>query len=362
MQVAGWLAGWWLLWRLAPPGEAPPENADHPRLSVIIPARNEEGSLPHLLASLKTQTAPAFEVIVIDDHSTDETAAVARAAGARVVAGAPLPAGWTGKTWACHQGAAQAQGDLLCFIDADVTLSADALARLAAEHRSRGGLVSVQPFHLTEQPYESLSAVCNVVELMGTGAFSAPPRRPAAMAFGPCLLLSRADYERCGGHAHPEVRSLIAEDIGLARRAASNGLAIAAFAGREVVAFRMYPDGTRQLAEGWTKMLAYGARHTPPVIALAVGAWVGGAVLGALGAFSPLPGRARGAVAGRAVGYAVWGGQLWWMLRRVGRFDRLAVLAWPVPLAAFIGLFVRSVVVRATGRQPRWRGRSAPAA
>jgi len=52
-------------------------------------------------------------------------------------------------------------------------LSADALARLAAEHRSRGGLVSVQPFHLTEQPYESLSAVCNVVELMGTGAFSA---------------------------------------------------------------------------------------------------------------------------------------------------------------------------------------------
>jgi len=65
---------------------------------------------------------------------------------------------------------------------------------------------------------------------------------------------------------------------------------------------------------------------------------------------------------GGAVGYAVWGGQLWWMLRRVGRFDRLAVLAWPVPLAAFIGLFVRSVVVRATGRQPRWRGRSAPAA
>jgi 4,4'-diaponeurosporenoate glycosyltransferase len=75
-------------------------------MSVIVPARDEERSLPRLLRSLAGQTMPPLEVIVVDDHSRDDTAARAAAAGARVLSSAPLPDGWTGKTWACHQGAA----------------------------------------------------------------------------------------------------------------------------------------------------------------------------------------------------------------------------------------------------------------
>jgi 4,4'-diaponeurosporenoate glycosyltransferase len=327
---------------------------------VIIPARNEERSLPHLLRSLHAQILPASEVIVVDDHSSDRTAVLAMAAGAHVVSSAPLPEGWTGKTWACHQGATAAHGAVLCFLDADVTLAPDALARLLHEHETRGGLISVQPFHIASRPYEQLSAACNLVELMGTGAFSGRPRRPAAMAFGPCLLLGRPEYQHCGGHAHPEVRALVAEDIGLARQAAANGFPVTAFAGRHVVAFRMYPEGPRQLVEGWTKMLAYGARHTPLPAGLAVGCWVTGALLGATEVVTRPRGRRSAAIAAGL--YAAWTAQWWWMLRRVGRFGWPTVIAWPAPLLAFIGLFGRSVAFRATGRPPRWRGRSAPAA
>jgi 4,4'-diaponeurosporenoate glycosyltransferase len=356
-------------------------------LSVVIPARNEERSLPGLIQSLDTQSVPPAEVIVVDDHSSDGTAAVAADGGATVIGGAALPEGWTGKTWACHQGAAVATGELLWFLDADVILAPDALARMIAAHSEHGGLVSVQPFHTTERSYERLSAFCNIVELMGTGAFSAPPRRARAMAFGPCLLISNRAYQQSGGHAHPDVRHLIAEDIGLAARCRAVGVTVTAFAGRDVVAFRMYPGGPRQLVEGWSKMLAYGARHTSVPLALGVGGWVTAALLTSADAVTalgrPAASRRRG-VRGRpglfgrpgllgrrapavghpvrraALGYGAWVAQLWWMLRRVGHFRWPTVIAWPLPLVAFVGLFGRSVLMRVTGRSPRWRGRITP--
>jgi 4,4'-diaponeurosporenoate glycosyltransferase len=363
LRATGWLAGWWLLWRLPPPPKVATQVATR-SISVIIPARDEAGSLPHLLRSLATQTSPPGEIIVVDDHSSDGTGALARANGARVLASAALPAGWTGKTWACHQGAAVAEGDILWFLDADVTLAPDALARLAGAHARLGGMVSVQPFHLTEQPYEQLSAVCNIVELMGTAAFSAPPRRPAAMAFGPCVIIGRAAYRQTGGHAHPEVRSLIAEDIGLAGRCRAEGLPVTSFAGRDTVRFRMYPDGPRQLVEGWTKMLAYGARRTPAPVALGVGMWMTAAILAASDGVGGLALRRlrrdqrhrRRALAG----YLAWALQMRWMLRRVGTFSWSTAAAWPIPVAAFVGLFGRSVVARVTRRGPRWRGRATP--
>lgn len=104
----GWLAGWWLLARvprLSPPprsGAGPVGRGDG--VSVVIPARNEAENLPHLLGSLARQDLVPEQVIVVDDGSTDDTAAVARAHGALVVESATLPEGWTGKSWACMQG------------------------------------------------------------------------------------------------------------------------------------------------------------------------------------------------------------------------------------------------------------------
>ncbi len=327
-------------------------------MSVIIPARDEEASLPGLFESLGGQTRPPDQVIVVDDDSSDRTAAIAAAAGATVLGGATLPGGWTGKTWACHRGAAAATGELLVFLDADVTLGPEALSCLADEHDSRRGLISVQPFHRTVDSYESLSAMGNVVALMGTGAFSGWPRRPAAMAFGPCLLISRHDYDTIGGHAHPDVRGRVTEDIGLARRMRSAGRPVTVFTGRDLVSFRMYPAGLSQLLEGWTKSLGAGGAGTPPLVAIASFAWItsGLHTAGALGA--SLATHRRRTRAGLA--YAAWVAQLSWMLRRVGRFRWWTAPVYPLPLLAFVGLFTRSALALVFGRQLTWRGRVVP--
>jgi 4,4'-diaponeurosporenoate glycosyltransferase len=344
------------MWRLPVPAESTADG--EARLSVIIPARDEEGSLPRLLASLAAQDRPADEVIVVDDHSTDRTATLATSAGARVVAAPGLPAGWTGKTWACHQGAVAATGDVLVFLDADVHLAPAALSRLAGEHARHGGLVSVQPRHVTRRRYERLSAVANVVALMATGAFSPGGRSRPAMAFGPCLIIGRGDYHLIGGHSHPMVRPLVLEDIGLARRCRQEGIGVRLLVGGDVVSFRMYPGGVASLVEGWTKGLAYGARHSPPAAGVLTALWVTGALMAAGDGWRAVAGRRVGSLAG----YGAWAAEMGWLFSRVGDFGAVTAVAFPVPLAAFVALTGRSAWRRVTGRPPRWRGRNAPVA
>ena len=136
------------------------------RLSVLIPTRNEARTLPRLLAALKRQSLQPLDVLVVDDHSSDATAAIAQAAGAALLTRAPLPAGWTGKNWALHQASQASSGDLLAFLDADTQPGPHVLARICGAQRQLGGLVSVQPFHRTERPYEQLSMLFNLVVLM----------------------------------------------------------------------------------------------------------------------------------------------------------------------------------------------------
>lgn len=324
-------------------------------MSVIIPARNEEASLPHLLASLARQNPPAWEVLVVDDHSEDATAVVGEAGGATVIAAPPLAVGWAGKPAACAAGAEAARGEVLAFLDADVTLAPGALAALVDERHRRGGLVSVQPYHETRQAYERLSAVCNLVSMMGTMAFTGPPATQPAMAFGPCLITSRTDYRAVEGHAEPSVRGQFIEDVALARLYRKAGLPVSVLGGRSTVRFRMYPGGLRPLVDGWTRSLSRGARCTSPVAAIGPVLWVWGALVAAWDGVKVLSGGRHPAV--DAVVYGAWAVQIAWMLRRVGRFGTLSWVLFPVPLVAFVALFCRSAAVLITRRGVRWRGR-----
>lgn len=330
-------------------------------VSVVVPARDEEGTLPALLASLRDLDLGVREVLVVDDASRDATATVARDAGAVVLpAGAP-PVGWTGKAWACDVGARASRGDLLLFLDADTTLAPDALGGLLEVHARYGGLVSVQPFHTVVRAYEQLSAYFNAVAVLASGAFR---RRPGGrpMAFGPCLLTSRADYERAGGHA--AVRAEILDDVQLAAAYQRAGLPVRCLVGGPSVRMRSYPGGIRQLADGWTKNFASGASAAAPGPTLGAVAWIGLHHAVAVGAVLAVAETAIGDVAGAQGHPAVWAlawvvvaAQLRSLLGRLGSFRWWSWLLFPVPLLAFDVIFARSLAGTVVRRSVRWRGR-----
>lgn len=351
LVIAGVIAGVALTCRLRslPPIEAP-DAVLVAATSVVIPARNEATTLPRLLRSLADQRLAPLEVLVVDDDSADGTAEVARAGGARVITVDGPPAGWTGKTWACHRGITEAVGDRIVLLDADTWLGPDALARLVHAHAVLvpDGLLSVAPRHVTERAHEQLSAACNVVTVMGSGAGRPGADERSMLAFGPCLVVGRAALTAVGGFA--AVRHDPVEDIALAQAFHRADRPVRTLAGGRDVQYRMYPDGLRSLVEGWTKNLSSGARRAPLVARAGTVIWVSG-TLGA--AMAPLTSPPASAAALYVAGALSFGS----VLRRIGSFRWWSVAAYPVPLLAFVGLFVHSAVVRTGRGRVTWRGR-----
>jgi 4,4'-diaponeurosporenoate glycosyltransferase len=340
--LLGWGCGWILFWRPRPLAAA---AGPRPAVAVIVPARDEATTLPALLPSLLGQLHAHDELVVVDDHSSDGTASVAAGLGARVIAAPALPDGWTGKCWACDRGVRATSSPVLVFLDADVTLDApDALDRLAgrlgASPARDATLVTVQPWHRTARAVEQLSLLFNVTALMGSAAFTPLGERVrVAVAFGPVLACTRSGYVSSGGHAHPEVRGAVAEDLALADRFP----VVRAHTGRPSFAFRMYPRGVRELVAGWTKNIATGAVHIRWWFALAVVGWIWSLSGGWL--TSPWF-------------YAASVAQLVVLGRRAGRFGLPAVLLYPVLTLFFLVVFVRSVTLTVLARPVGWKERS----
>ena len=355
---AGWLLG---DLRTVPRGDG--HRGAARSVSVVIPARDEEGSIAALVGSLRLLGQEVREILVVDDASQDGTASVARTAGAVVVPAGPPPPGWTGKAWACQRGASASSGDLLLFLDADTVLAPDALDGLLDLHGHQGGLVSVQPFHTVVRPYEQLSAYFNVMALLASAAFTRRRRRTRPMAFGPCLLTSRADYEQAGGHA--AVRGAILDDVELAAAYHRAGLVVRCAVGGRSIRMRSYPGGVRQLVDGWTKNFASGASAAAPGPALASVLWISAhhavAVGAVLALVETLTGSGAALTHGPPVVWAVaWVGIAWQLrsiLRRVGSFRWWTWALFPAPLVAFDAIFARSVALTVVRRSVRWRGR-----
>lgn len=358
LVVAGWLLGWWAFGRQRPVDrirvDPDGRTVGRGRVSIVVPARNEATSLPLLLADLAEGRPAGAEVVVVDDHSTDGTAALAASFDfVRVVEAPPLPPGWTGKSWACATGVAAATGDVLVLLDADVRVEPGALDRVLAERDRVGGLVSVQPWHTVVRPYERLSALFNVIALMGVGSGS---RRHSRGAFGPVIVTDRYDYDATGGHH--AVRGEVVEDLALAARYREAGLPVAVRTGERSIRFRMYPDGLRSLVQGWTKNFVSGAGSTAPLRLGAVVVWVTslGATVGVVAdaVSGDVPWWAAPAV------YVAFVVQLQFMFHRTGNFGLRTAVWYPVLMAVFVVVFVRSTWRTYVRRSVVWRGRDVP--
>lgn len=346
LLALAWVAGWWLCARVRALPSATRRSGGL-AMTAVIPARDEERTLPTLLAGLGRQTAPAVETIVVDDDSTDRTATVARDGGAHVIAAAPLPAGWTGKASALRQGVAAASTEVVVLLDADVDPGADLLARLAGTFADGEGLVSVQPYHRVSRWWEHASAFFNLVAVMGTGLASPrwPRRHEITSAFGPVMVCRRAPLLE---HiAEPAVHRAVLDDVALALRFSAAGDRTRTFAGRGLVEYRMY-DRPAALVEGWTKNFASGAAIVPTArlalivgwmaACLASGAWVlGGSVVA-------------------IVAYAAFAAQCFVQLRQVGSFGIVTAALFPLLALVFVSVFAVSLVLAVRG-EVRWKGR-----
>lgn len=350
-----WLLGWALGLRLPVLPTAEPAAAPGASLAVLIPARNEAQVLPQLLRALQQQSLQPGEVIVIDDDSSDGTAALVAGGDwglpVRLLQPPPLPGGWCGKTWALHQGVQACQAETLVFLDADTEPGPTLLASLVASQQQLGGLVSVQPYHRTEQPYEQLSLLFNLVGLM------AVPLGPCCgVAFGPAMATSRRDYRRSGGHA--AVADKVVEDWFLAHCYEAAGLPVSAFIGDGQITYRMYPGGLGDLVLGFDKNFATAAGEVRWPWMLAVLLWLSGLFWAAwclpAALFGwPLVGD-RGLVINGLI-YGLSALQLSVLTRRVGRFSWINGL-FPIPVLFFLVVFVLAILNLERGRV-RWKGR-----
>ena len=356
--VLGILAGnVWHAWRGRFVGRDAAGGATGVRVSVLVPARNEEANLAKLLPSVLGQRGTEFEIIVVDDASEDGTARVladhaAVPGGERLVAvtSAGPPAGWVGKTHALHTAAARATGQVFVFLDADAVLRDDrALARLVGRWQHHGGAgtaLTGLPRYLDRGPAALLTSLVPFAVMAALPIPLVPlTASPAVSALnGQIWAIGAADYRRLAPHAaHADE---VLEDVMIGRFLKRSGIHLHFDDLQRDVAVRMYGS----LGEAWHgfRKNAYLLGGGTPgrfaaFFAVYLLAWVSPAVLalgGPLGLASLATLVGVKAVVDRSQGFPLW-----------------VTLAAPVSLALGAAIQVDSAVAHARGRVA-WKGRA----
>ncbi len=269
-----------------------------PLISALIPARDEAATIATCLASLLAQSYPRIEILVLDDESSDDTAAiVARIAAGdpegrvRLLRGAPLPVGWLGKCHACHQLALAARGEVLLFTDADTVHGATSLASaLAAIEQRHLGVMSALPRQIARTPAEKLLIPLlplNILALLPVGLMRRRSEPSLSAGVGQFLCFRRAAYLASGGHV--AVRDRVLDDVTLARRVKAAGWRADLLDGGHAVRCRMY-DSLGAIWRGFSKNL-FDFYGRSPLVTIA-------AVLARLALFvAPLPLALAGTIA-----------------------------------------------------------------
>ena len=354
------------------PSELPEAGAlggeSAPSISVIIPARNERSNIANCIASLTRTDYPDFEIIVVDDRSEDDTAAIARSVAvgqARrilVMDGAELPDGWLGKPWACWQGVGAAAGEILLFTDADTTHGSLLLRRAVAGLQEDGAdLLTVLGRQLMESFWERLVQPQIFLTMMlrfpRVEALVQNDDWRDAIANGQFIMMPRASYDAIGGHE--AVRGEVVEDMALAQTVKRAGFKVRARSAKQDFATRMYrslPD----LIEGWSKNIVMGGLQSVPhairpiilplSLVAGIGLWIAPPVLLVAAAFGfggPLLRQWAG------VAYLL-GVVVFSLFTAVMKGPPAYGLLYPLGAAVGSFIFLRSWV---RGRNVEWKGR-----
>lgn len=354
------------VWTLRKIGGQRSPRAVLPRVSVLVPARNEEHNIAPCVQSLLAQDYPDFELLVLDDESTDGTWAclqtlAAESARLRILRGEPRPEGWIGKHWACAQLARAADGALLLFADADTRHHPQTLREAAAT------LISTGADMLTIFPQEEVVTwgerlVVPVMYWSIHSFLSVPlahsPRAPGlSVAIGQYMLFTRAAYEAIGGHA--AIRDIVVDDVALAKRIKAAGLRLRLADGTHRVRCRMY-RGFREAWNGFSKNLYAAFDYNAALLLfvwtyLLVVAWepILALVAAGLGVLPPMfaVGPAAVAVAEMLA--------LWAIACARFKFPLYLALFYPVSISLAFAIALRSLALAHRGGAD-WKGRRVP--
>ncbi|UJL46159.1 glycosyltransferase family 2 protein [Virgibacillus sp. NKC19-16] len=359
--VIGWLSGYLMLWKVPHLGGKSTNVSADSFVSVIVPARNEQARLKPLLDSIVKQNWRNYEIIVVDDDSTDETVLVADAYDAvTIIENRTLEEGWIGKLAACWSGAKMARGNYLLFLDADTRFKKeDSLHRLIAAYQDVGGrgILSLQPYHTIKHSYENLSSIFNIIVMAGMNVFTPLGNKlKSAGSFGPCILTSKEDYFAAGGHE--KIRGAVMDDFALGEAMEKMGLPVRCYGGRGLIDFQMYPEGIRQLVEGWTKNFATASQSTHPLVMTLIICWIsGGFVAIPLLITVIITDSLFWSIIGM-IGYLGYMIQFFLLARRTGNFHFIPFLVFPFLLLFFTILFAWSFFLTNVRHSVRWRDRN----
>ena len=363
-----WLVPFAVIPRLAKlrPNLSDSPTASDGLVSVIIPARNERAVIETVVTSVLASAYRPIEVLVIDDRSTDDTAArvgelARRDPRLRLIAGEELPPGWYGKPWACLQGYRASRGDLLLFTDADTRHTPELLGRAVGALRETGAdLLTIAPRQRCETFWERI-VMPQIWLLLGVRYHPARvnhSRRPRdVIANGQFILMSRASYEAVG--THEAVRGDVAEDLALAQAVVGRGGRLHFAFAERLMETRMY-QGLGALIEGWSKNVYLGGRRSfpeepvlralvPVMLALAFGFWLAPASALVFGVLAGAP--APSAIVATGLG------ALFWCLICFG-MQIPAIYGLGYPLGAALALYIAARSTLRGRRRVEWRGRT----
>ncbi|MFL5607067.1 MAG: glycosyltransferase family 2 protein [Gemmatimonadaceae bacterium] len=344
-----------------------------PLVSLVIPARNEARSIARCVESLLGSSYPALEIIVVDDHSADDTGAIVRGiasrdARVRVVTPPPLPDDWFGKQWACAAGAELARGEIIGFMDADTWSAPDLVPRVVNAIRARGSdLLTVagdqEMGSFWERIIQPQVFAVMFARFGGTEIVNESRRVANKIANGQCMFFRREAYDAMGGHA--AVKHKVAEDLALAQRFFLGNRRVTLILGRAQLRTRMY-HSLRELVAGWGKNIYAGGVDAMPFGA--AGQLLYPLLLlipGLTGLVPPvLLLLALAGVLGKGV--LVWssivtGVNLLWWLAVYAAMGLTPLYALLHPLGAAVMLYIAATAI-ARGRRVTWKGRAYRAA
>jgi len=335
-----------------------------PRVSILLPARNEERNLESCVRSLLAQKYHDFQIVVLDDESSDSTWQILVSLASeddriRIIKGKPLPEGWIGKNWACHQLSQVADGELLLFTDADTrhhpSILSDAISAMMA---GEADLITAIPHEEVISWAERLAIPVIFFCMMCFVPLGLAYRLRAPIlsaTIGQFMMFRKTAYRRIGGHA--AIKQNAVDDIALGRNIKSHGLRWHLYDGRDRIRCRMYEDFS-QVYQGLSKNL-FAVFNYKLTITLFIWVWL------SIVFFSPLIVLALWfigmtipslsillAATSVAIASVLWGITYW----RFG-FPRYLTFLYPVSMILVFTIAMSSIILTLMGRTT-WKGRT----